>query len=139
MKAFCGFMFLPASAPLMVKSSMKAFDCFHNSSSIGSSMVKSPMKAFTDFVVLLASTAVDGAVSHESIYCFCGSFSIGRSRWCGFLWKTCLVRVFSWHFNGRLLHEICMYSVRVFLWVFYRAQVHEYGKQSSFYRMKTSW
>jgi len=41
------------------------------------------MKAFTDFVFLPASA----------------------HWWCGLLWKTCLACVFSWHFNGRLLHE----------------------------------
>jgi len=58
-----------------------------------------PMKAFTDFVVLLASTAVDGAVSHESIYWFHGSSSIGCSRWCALSWKHLLI---SWFFQHRL-------------------------------------
>jgi len=40
-------------------------------------MVWFPMKAFTVFVVLPASATADGVLSHESIYCFRGSSSIG--------------------------------------------------------------
>jgi len=66
------------------------------------------MKAFTDFVVLLASTAVDGAVSHESIYCFHGSSSIGCSRWCGLPWKhlaAFIVLLASTAVDGERSHE----------------------------------
>jgi len=43
------------------------------------------MKAFTVFMFLPASVAADGVLSYE---------------------KTSFACVFSWHFNGSLLHEL---------------------------------
>jgi len=65
------------------------------------------MKAFTVFMFLPASVAADGVLSHESTLGFMilpasattdGEVFYEKRVWCG---------VFSWFFNGNLLHEIC--------------------------------